>query len=213
LGAALPPPGFKSKAFDQHQINQESHRDMNTININNSCDVDFIDEVEEESGQQLNLCYQCGKCTAGCPYTEDYDIPVSQIMRLVQAGQKEQVLSSKSLWLCATCESCSARCPNNIDVAQIMDVLRHMARREGMVADKGVKKFWDSFLGSVRKNGRVFEAGLMANYITHTGKFWTDMSLGPRVLPKGKIHFKPHGIQGKKQVQEIFSRFEQEAGR
>lgn len=186
---------------------------MNVINITTTYNSDFVREVEAESGQKLNLCYQCGKCTAGCPYTEEYDISVSQIMRLTQAGQKERVLKSKSLWLCATCESCTARCPNQIDVARIMDVLRHLARKEGYGGIRTVKTFWDSFLGSVRKNGRVFEVGLLANYISHTGRFWTDMGLGPKVLPKGKIHFTPHGMQGKKEVSKIFQRYQKESSK
>jgi len=186
---------------------------MNVINLTSSCNSDFVRQVEEESGQQLSLCYQCGKCTAGCPYTTEYDIPVSQIMRLTQAGQKELVLKSKSLWLCATCESCTARCPNKIDVARIMDVLRHMARREGYGGVKTVKTFWDSFLHSVQKNGRVFEVGLLANYISHTGRFWTDFGLGRKVLPKGKIHFKPSAMQGKEEVAKIFRRYVEESTR
>lgn len=186
---------------------------MKVININSSYNSDFVKQVEEESGQKINRCYQCGKCTAGCPYTDEYDISVSQIMRLTQAGQKENVLQANALWLCATCESCTARCPNQIDVARIMDVLRHMARREGYGGVGTVKTFWDSFLGSVKKNGRVFEVGLLANYITHTGKFWTDIGLGPKVLPKGKIHFKPPEMQGKKEVSEIFMRFKEESAK
>ena len=65
---------------------------MKVINFNSSYNSDFVTRVEEESGQKLNNCYQCGKCTAGCPYTDEYDISVSQIMRLTQAGQKDKVL-------------------------------------------------------------------------------------------------------------------------
>ena len=184
---------------------------MNIINLTRDHDEDFVHRVEEESGQKVSLCYQCGNCTAGCPYTFAYDIPVSQIMRLVQMGQKKTVLSSKSIWLCATCESCTTRCPNNIDVACIMDVLRHMARREGLAAVPQVKTFWDSFLDSVRAHGRVFELGLLINYVTKTGRFWTDMDLGPKILPKGKLAFKPHDIQGKEHVARIFERFERES--
>ncbi len=188
-------------------------KNMDIMNISSSCHSDFLRQVEEESGQNLSLCYQCGKCTAGCPYSLEYDIPVSRIMRLVQIGRKEQVLRSESLWLCATCESCSVRCPNEIDVARIMDVLRHMARKEGYAGIKTIKTFWDSFLGSARKNGRIFEVGLLMKYITQTGRFWTDLTLGPRMLPKGKIHFTPHVIKGKKEVAAIFRRYEEEYGK
>jgi heterodisulfide reductase subunit C len=186
---------------------------MDVINLSISPDLEFIRAVEEESGQNVSLCYQCGNCTAGCPYTFVYDIPVSQVMRYLQAGQKEKLLSCRSIWLCATCESCTTRCPNEIDVARIMDTLRHMARREGYAAEKNVKTFWDSFLSSVRKHGRAFEMGLLVEYIARSGRFWTDLDLGPKMLPKGKLAFRPHEIRGKAEVAKIFERFEQENAR
>ncbi|TVM30068.1 4Fe-4S dicluster domain-containing protein [Oceanidesulfovibrio marinus] len=183
---------------------------MEVINITKSYDPDFGAEVEAESEQNVRLCYQCGNCTAGCPYTFAYDIPVSQIMRLVQAGQKEKVLSCRSIWICATCESCTTRCPNDIDVARLMDVLRHMARRYNYNAVPTVRTFVDSFLNSVEKHGRVFEMGLMAAYMTKTGRFWTDTDLSPKVLPKGKLSFKPHRIQGRDEVAKIFERYKEQ---
>ena len=85
---------------------------MEVIHFTESYDANFIREVEKrEVDKNLDLCYQCGKCTAGCPYTFTYDLTVSQIMRLLQIGQKEKVLSCKSIWRCATCESCTTRCP------------------------------------------------------------------------------------------------------
>lgn len=182
---------------------------MNSINITRSADAAFVDEVERESGQDLSTCYQCGKCTAGCPYTFAYDIPVSQIMRMAQAGQRETLLSCNSIWLCATCESCTTRCPNKIDVAKVMDVLRHIARRRGYGQGQRFKKFVDSFLDSVRRHGRVFEMGLVASYIAKTGRFWTDADLAPSMLPKGKLGLKPHDIENKQEVAKIFERFQE----
>ena len=181
---------------------------MPAIALDKTRDEAFIEEVERESGQNVRQCYQCGNCTAGCPYTFVYDIPVSQVMRLLQAGQKDTLLKSKSIWLCGTCQSCTTRCPNNIDVATVMDVLRHMARREGYVSQKNVKRFTDAFLDSVRKHGRAFEIGLVTDYVMRSGRFWTDATLAPKLLPKGKLSFKPHEIEGKRQVEKIFERFE-----
>ena len=187
--------------------NKQSVVNMECVRLDSGIDYGFIDQVAQESEQDPALCYQCGNCTAGCPYTFVYDIPVHKIMRLLQAGQKNTILTSHSLWLCATCESCTTRCPNNIDVARIMDVLRHMARREGHVTEKRVKQFNDSFLKSVTKHGRVFELGTLTSYVSRTGRFWTDAELGPKVLAKGKIATRAHDIQGKDQVAKIINRF------
>lgn len=179
---------------------------MNTFQFT-TCDDAFIQEVQERSGQNLSLCYQCGNCTAGCPYTFAFDIPVSRMMRLLQTGRKKEVLESKSIWLCATCQSCTTRCPNDIDVAGIMDHLRHMAREKGYATERSVKLFSDQFLKSVEKYGRVFEMGMMASYVMGTGKFWTDMEIAPLALLKRKLHFKAEPIQGQDKIANIFKRF------
>lgn len=181
---------------------------VHTLALQESCDVDFIQEVEEASGQKISKCYQCGNCSASCAYTRVYDYPVNQIMRLVQLGQKEAVLRSHSIWLCAACQACTTRCPNNLDVARIMESLRVMSRREKKVADKDIDLFYREFLGSVKTFGRVFETGLLPMFSLKAGRPFTDMDLAPRVLKKGKLAFWPHRIKGRKQVAEIFKRFE-----
>ncbi len=184
---------------------------METINLNTP-DTAFIRLVEEESGQTVAQCYQCGNCTAGCPMSFTYDFTVSRVMRLIQAGQKDLVLSSKAIWMCATCDTCTQRCPNNIDVAKIMDVCRHMARREGKSGVFAVKTFWDSFITSVGMNGKVHEIGLMAMYMLRTGRVFTDLDLAPKALPKGKMSILPHRAEGRKEVADIIRRFREGAG-
>ena len=183
---------------------------METIDLTRP-DTAFIREVEKESGQTVSKCYQCGNCSAGCPMSFAYDIPVSRMMRLVQAGQKEAVLSAQSLWMCATCETCTQRCPNNIDVAKVMDVCRHMARREGKEGVRAVKTFWDAFMQSVSMNGKVHEIGLMVMYVLRTGRVFTDLDLAPKALPKGKMSILPHRAAGRKEVADIIRRFHEGA--
>jgi len=63
----------------------------------------FLDKVEELSEQNIYACYQCGKCSAGCPSISEMDISPSEIIRLVQLGEEEEVLNSKTIWVCASC--------------------------------------------------------------------------------------------------------------
>lgn len=183
---------------------------METIRLNKP-DLSFIREVEAESGEVMNKCYQCGNCTAGCPMGFTYDYSVTQVMRLIQAGQKNAVLSSRSIWMCVTCETCTQRCPNEIDVATIMDVCRHMARREGKRGVYTVRTFADSFIQSVKMNGRVHEIGLMMMYMLKTGRVWTDVELSPKVMPKGKMAILPHRTKNPKEVADIITRFKEGA--
>lgn len=92
---------------------------------------DFIKEVEELSGQKVLKCYQCGKCSSGCPMIEAMDLLPNQIIRLLQLGQKEEVLKSKTIWICASCFTCEARCPKGIDLSKLMEALRVLLLRKG----------------------------------------------------------------------------------
>lgn len=172
----------------------------------------FIDEVALHSGQNLAACYQCGNCTAGCLAGFAYDLQAHQIMRALQLGLREKVLSSKSLWMCLSCSTCSQRCPNNIDVAAVMETLRHMARREGFVSVPKVNKFWQSFLDTVRYCGRTYELGVMVLYMMRSGRVFTDVDLAPQALLKRKLGILPHGIHeagGVEAVGRIMERYKQ----
>lgn len=171
-------------------------------------DQGFVDEVMERSGQDPGLCYQCGNCSAGCPYSFIYDYPVHKLMRLLQLGRKGDILKSRSIWLCVSCQACTTRCPNNIEVAAVMEVLRQMAQEQGYVNDKHVDQFFSAFLDSVQKHGRVFELGTFLKYVLASKKLTTDLDLGPKIVFKGKIGFRPHEIVGKEQVANIFCRVE-----
>ncbi len=179
---------------------------MKALDLESTRDKTFLRAVEAESGQKISTCYQCGNCTAGCPCGPEYDLQVSQVMRAVQLGNKELALSSRSLWLCVSCSTCTSRCPNNIDVAKVMDVLRHMAMKEGR-QDRAMAPFWQSFLTTVRHFGRSYELGIMAMFMARTGRVFTDVDLVPRILPKKKLPFMPHTITGKEAVGRIFKRF------
>ena len=90
----------------------------------------FIRKVAEISGQNIYQCYQCGKCSAGCPMCFAMDILPNQIIRLAQLGLDEEIASSKTIWLCASCLTCDARCPKGIDLSRIMETMRLLILRK-----------------------------------------------------------------------------------
>jgi len=90
----------------------------------------FIFKVEELSGQNLLACYQCGKCSAGCPAVSNMDILPNQIIRYAQLGLKDELLRSKSIWTCASCFTCNARCPKGINIAEVIEALRQILLRQ-----------------------------------------------------------------------------------
>ena len=89
----------------------------------------FVRKVSEISKQNLLACYQCGKCSAGCPAVTRMDILPNQIIRLAQLGQKDELLKSKAIWVCAACMTCSSRCPKGINIAEVIEAIRQILLR------------------------------------------------------------------------------------
>lgn len=168
-------------------------------------------EVAKRSGTTPNACFQCHKCSTGCPIGPEMDYLPSQIMRLVHLGAEKEALGSEAIWLCASCEACTTRCPQEIDIAAVMDALRIMAiDRQTPLPDSHTKQFNRSFLGSVRRHGRVFEAGMMAFYKLRTGDFFSDVEKVPAMLAKGKLALLPKRSGSTAEVRAIFRRAEEE---
>ncbi|TES85529.1 MAG: disulfide reductase [Candidatus Aminicenantes bacterium] len=90
----------------------------------------FVGKVEELSGQNLLACYQCGKCSAGCPAVSEMDILPNQIIRYAQLGFKDELMRSKSIWICASCFTCNARCPKGINIAEVIEAIRQILLRK-----------------------------------------------------------------------------------
>lgn len=90
----------------------------------------FVTKVQELSGQNLLACYQCGKCSAGCPAISQMDILPNQIIRYAQLGFKDELLQSKSIWICASCFTCNARCPKGINIAEVIEAIRQILLRK-----------------------------------------------------------------------------------
>jgi heterodisulfide reductase subunit C len=90
----------------------------------------FVAKVEELSNQNLLVCYQCGKCSAGCPAVHDMDILPNQIIRFAQLGLEEELLDSKAIWVCASCMTCNVRCPKGINIAEVIEALRQILLRQ-----------------------------------------------------------------------------------
>lgn len=89
----------------------------------------LLDKVEELSGQNLFACYQCGTCSAGCPFVSEMDMLPEKLIRRLTFGQTD-VLESRTIWVCASCYTCAERCPRDIDMAKIMEALRQIRLRQ-----------------------------------------------------------------------------------
>jgi heterodisulfide reductase subunit C len=163
--------------------------------------------IKQSFSSDLRLCYQCGKCSTGCPLATEADMRPQELVKLIQLGDMESVLSSKAIWLCISCRTCGSRCPNEIDLSLTIDKLRAYAYTNNISpALPNIVAFHESFLESVGETGRVSEISMIGRYKLKTREFFKDLILGARLFGKGKIVPWPSFVRGRKEVRKILSR-------
>ena len=154
--------------------------------------TNLANRILENTGENVFLCYQCTKCTAGCPLMEYFDLGPNQIMRAAQLGMEELIFESKSPWICASCQTCTTRCPQGIDIAKVMDFIVIEATERGIEPKVPEIAFFQKvFLRNVNILGRAYELGLMAERNVRTLKLFQDIDLGIEMIKKRKIKFLP----------------------
>ncbi len=168
----------------------------------------FGAQVKEASGTEINRCYQCLTCSLGCPSAFAMDYLPHQIVRMVQLGLREQVLTSSTIWVCADCQACATRCPNEVDLVKIMDVLREISMREGLVKERAVTDFHRIFLGNIERWGRQHELSLILMLKLKTRDLFSDLNMGIKMLLKGKLKLFPVRFSEIKKVRDLFRRTE-----
>lgn len=161
--------------------------------------------IRQATGLNPARCYQCGKCTAGCPMAEEMPLRTHEMLRLIQLDEGERLLGSDSLWLCLTCETCTARCPNDVDPARIIDALRELVlQKEDHRPPRPIRAFHNSFLKQIRRSGRIFEFGLVAGFKMRSGLLFNDVASVPGMMKRGKLALTPRRISGVNDIRRIF---------
>lgn len=92
---------------------------------------DFAKQIVKYGGKDVMTCLQCGNCTGVCPISLKIDYKTRSIMKFCQFGLKNYTLGTR--WVCATCYRCYEHCPADINPAEVMIALRHIAVREGVI--------------------------------------------------------------------------------
>lgn len=82
------------------------------------------------SGVNPLRCMRCGKCSATCPSYDEMEYHPHQFVYMVEKGEIDKLLASKSIYKCLTCFACVERCPRGVEPAMLIDSLRTLAVRE-----------------------------------------------------------------------------------
>ncbi len=177
-------------------------------NIHNAEDISLVGIVQNRTGISVERCYQCGKCSAGCPAASEMDLAPSVVLRHLQTRSAEsetRVLGSYSIWLCLSCQTCIARCPMEVDLPKVMDVLRAESLKRKLVNPKAkdIVSFHTSFIDTIKHFGRMWEMGMVGEYKLRTGHFMQDITVAPVMFLKGKLSLFP-GFR-RKFVSKIFA--------
>lgn len=156
-----------------------------------------------------SLCYQCAKCSTGCPVSDEMDMLPHQIIHLLSLGMEDRALHTNTLWICAGCYTCAVRCPNDIDITSVVDNLRAKAVEQGIECPRPeVLAFHRNFLKDFGRRGRVYELRMMGEYNLRIRDPFRNASLGPKMFFKGRLHlFPPRAIRGfKRWMKKLWKR-------
>ena len=145
----------------------------------------LAEAIGQATGDNVFRCYQCSRCTSGCPLARHFDLAPNQVMRSLQLDD-EDVLASRTIWLCASCQTCTTRCPQKIDVAGVMAALCVVT--PGVPA---IDRFNRLFTGHVKLLGRAWELGFGVLLNLAQGKPFKDLRLGWALIKRGRLHLLP----------------------
>ncbi len=88
------------------------------------------DEIIRRSGVNPLKCMKCGKCSGTCPAYDEMEYHPHQFVYMVETGDIEPLLNSKSIYRCLSCFACVDRCPRGVEPAKIVEAVRLAAVRE-----------------------------------------------------------------------------------
>ena len=90
------------------------------------------EEIVRMSGVNPKKCMRCGKCTATCPSYDEMEYHPHQFVYMVEKGDIEPLMNSKSLYKCLSCFACVERCPRNVQPAKLVEAVRlEVIRKQG----------------------------------------------------------------------------------
>jgi heterodisulfide reductase subunit C len=128
--------------------------------MNNTGAKTFADEVAAEpGGEKINECIQCGVCSGSCQTAGWWEYPPRQIIAMIRANMKKEVLTSNATFHCVSCYLCTVRCPRGIKPASLMHAVEAITEREGYQPRARTLPLYRIMRNSM-KRGRIWDFGM-----------------------------------------------------
>ena len=93
-------------------------------------DMKKKEQILRMSGAAVQKCMRCGKCSGTCPAYDEMEYHPHEFVYMVERGEIEPLLNSKSLYKCLTCFACVDRCPRDVEPAKLVEAVRLMVIRQ-----------------------------------------------------------------------------------
>jgi heterodisulfide reductase subunit C len=176
----------------------------------------FLKEIltDVPGGERIVHCLQCGSCGGSCPNGADMQYTPRAIFALMNAGEREKVLTSNTMWCCVSCYFCTARCPQEIPITEIMYALKRKAIAEGLASDTDAPALARTFTDLLDKYGRSFELGLASRFYLFN-KPLAMLKMGPlglSMFTRGRMALVPTKIKKLDQLQAIIKKAKELGG-
>lgn len=164
-------------------------------------------DLQAATGENVMLCYQCKKCTLGCPSAYAMRMKPHELMRAIQLGLAEEIYWSGTIWICLSCETCNTRCPQEINILRVIDGLREMSRAfEYYNPYPAIPALHRIFIALVKRFGKVYELGLALLINLRMLTPFKDIDMASPMLLKGKLKPLPHRSHGAKELRQVMAR-------
>lgn len=169
-------------------------------------DLKLKEQIAKDAGVDFKDCYQCGKCTAGCPLADGMDLMPREVIRYLQLGLVQEVLDAKTPWICAQCNVCSTRCPQNVDITSVMRAVRLASKHAGKRPVPEADIFDDAFIANVKAHGISNEQYLAVKFNMQSGHLMQDVGNGMRMFKRKMVGAAVHNTEGREDVAKLIDR-------
>lgn len=164
-------------------------------------------------GEKVRQCIQCGACSGSCPMSIYMDYTPRKLIALAREGFKDEVLRSYTIWLCASCYACTVECPVQINITDLMYLLRERAIAEGLYPRRfPTPVYAQEFTEMVAGRGRSTESLLVvkANARLSLWDLLKMVPLGWRLWRKGRIGMATECVKNQTEIKQMLDSLEEE---
>jgi heterodisulfide reductase subunit C2 len=169
----------------------------------------FAQDLRALTAENVMLCYQCKKCTLGCPSAYAMRMRPHEMMRAIQLGLTEEIYWSGTIWICLSCETCNTRCPQDINILRVIDGLRELSMSKKVDyynPQPAIPALHRIFMALVARFGRMYELGLALLINLRMLTPFKDIDMASPMLLKGKLKPLPHFSRGAKEFRQVMAR-------